>query len=86
MADRSKYQQRVIKNYYKNREAIALQRLQEQVTELYLAEGKKRARIWKNIAGHLQALGVPDTQIDHLVGKDNPSLVAQMVEKLMAKE
>ena len=86
MAKQSKYQQRIIKDYYKNRGAIALQKLQEQVTELYLAEGKKRQRVWKTIVGHLQALEVPQKQIDHLVSKDNPSLVAQLLEKLMAKD
>ena len=85
MAERSKYQQRVIKDYYKNREAIALQRLQEQVTELYLAEGKKRERVWKNIAGHLEALDIPQARIDHFRKQDNPALVAQLIEKLIAK-
>ena len=42
VAERSKYQQKIIKNYYDNREAISLQRLSELVTELYLAEGKAR--------------------------------------------
>ena len=36
MAEHSRYQQNVIKNYYENRENIALQRAQELVTELYL--------------------------------------------------
>ncbi len=85
MAERSKYQQRVIKDYYKNREAIALQRLQEQVTELYLAEGKKREKVWKGVTKHLEALGIPQAQIDHLQGQDNPALVAQLIEKLIAK-
>ena len=85
MAKHSKFQQRVIKDYYKNRGAIALQRLQEQVTELYLAEGKKRERVWKTITGHLEALEVPQPQIDHFVAQDNPSLVAQLIEKLIAK-
>lgn len=49
MAEHSKYQQKIIKNYYENREAISLQRLSELVTELYLAEGKARQRQWKNI-------------------------------------
>ena len=40
MAERSKHQQKIIKNYYQNREAISLQRLSELVSELYLAEGK----------------------------------------------
>jgi len=42
VAERSKYQQKIIKNYYNNVEAISLQRLSELVTELYLAEGKAR--------------------------------------------
>ena len=36
MADFTKYQQKVVKNYYDNRESIALQRVQELVTDLYL--------------------------------------------------
>ena len=36
----SKYQQKIIKNFYDNREAISLQRLSELVTELYLARAR----------------------------------------------
>lgn len=85
MADYSKYQQKVIKNYYDNREAISLQRLSELVTELYLAEGKARAKQWKNIVGALEKLKVPKSRIDHLVKQDNPALVAKLVEELLAK-
>ena len=49
MTNYSKYQQNIIKNYYENRDAIALQRVQELVTELYLSEGKKRQRHWEQI-------------------------------------
>ncbi len=86
MAKFSKHQQSIIKNYYENREAISLQRLQELVTELYLAEGKKRQKQWKMIVGHLEKLEIPKPQIDHLVAQDDPTLVAQLVEKLMAKQ
>lgn len=81
----SPHQQKVIRNYYQNREAISFQKVQEQITELYLAEGKKRQRYWKNIAGHLGKLGVPKAQIEHLVSQDNPELVARAVERLMKK-
>jgi hypothetical protein len=54
VAERSKHQQKIIKNYYENREAISLQRLSELVTELYLAEGKGRQKQWKNIASALE--------------------------------
>ena len=58
MAERSNYQNKVIKNYYDNRENIALQRCQEIVTELYLATGKKRQRQWDLLATHLEKLEV----------------------------
>ncbi|HAY82716.1 MAG TPA: hypothetical protein DCY79_23145 [Planctomycetaceae bacterium] len=85
MPERSKYQQNVIKNYYDNRESIALQRLQELVTELYLSEGKKREKHWKSIGNHLEKLGVKQPQIDHLVAQDKPELVANLVGDLMEK-
>ena len=74
------HQQKIVRNYYQNREAISLQKVQEQVTELYLAEGKKRQRYWKTISGHLENLGVPPTQIEHLVTQDDPALVAHLVQ------
>ena len=86
MAKHSRYQQKAIQNYYKNREDISLQRLQETVTELYLSAGKKRAQIWNRIAGHLATLGLKPARIRHLVEKDDPVLIAKVVEELMAKK
>lgn len=82
----TKHQQRIIRNYYENREAISLQRLGELVTELYLAEGKARERQWKYVVGTLQKLGVPEARIEHLRKQDNPALLAKLVEELMAKQ
>ena len=47
MAEYSKYQQKIIKNYYEHQDTILLQRLGEQITELYLAEGKSRVSAGK---------------------------------------
>lgn len=86
MAERSRHQQKIIKNYYDNRETIALQRLQELVTELYLAEGaKKRERYWKSVETHLEKLGVKQNQIDHIVSSDNAELLAKHLTRLMDK-
>ncbi|MEX0643635.1 MAG: hypothetical protein WD468_13105 [Pirellulales bacterium] len=82
----TKHQQKLIKNYYDNREAISLQRLSELVTELYLAEGKGREKQWKYIIGALQKLGLPEARIEHLRKKDDPRLLAELVEELMAKQ
>lgn len=79
--NRSKYQERVIKNYYRNRDQIALQRSQELVTELYLTTGKKREQVWKNLVGHLEKLGLPASQITHLQEKDDPALIAEVIQK-----
>jgi len=85
MAQRTKYQEKIIKNYYQNQDAILLQRLSEQVTELYLAEGKARAKQWQKIQGVLEKMKVPASRIEQLVKSDNPSLLAKLVEELLAK-
>ena len=82
MAERSKYQQNIIKNYYENRENIALQRVQELVTELFLSEGKKRNTQWDRLEKHLLKLDVKQKTIDHLREKDDPQLVAKLAERL----
>jgi hypothetical protein len=85
MAKRSNYQDRVIRNYYQNRDDIMLQRLGELVTDLFLAEGKTKTRIWKRVAEILEKLKVPKSQIEHLVRSDNPTLVANVLKKLLEK-
>jgi hypothetical protein len=84
MGNYSRYQQNIIKKYYENRDAIALQRAQELVTELYLATGKQREKHWQNLANHLLKLGVRQATIDHLRQQDNPELVANLVQSLMS--
>ncbi|NLS95165.1 MAG: hypothetical protein GXX96_23665 [Planctomycetaceae bacterium] len=86
MAKHSAYQQRAIKNYYDNKDAIMLQRLGELVTDLYLAEGKKRETTWKRVESALQNLGVKQERIDHIHAADNPTLLANLLKELMAKE
>jgi len=83
MAEHSKYQQKVIKRYYENRDAIALQRAGELVTELYLTTGKKREKHWDSLALHLAKLGVKPDTIAHLRSEDKPELVATLIKKLM---
>lgn len=79
----SKYQQKAIKNFYDNREAVGLQRLSELVTELYLAEGKKREKQWEYIVKALEKVGMKPERIKHIREQDDPQLVAKVVEELM---
>ena len=85
MAKRGSRQEKIVRNYYKNQDALALQKLSEHVTELYLAEGKARQQRWKYIMAALQKLGLPGSRIDHLRNQDNPSLLAKLVEELMSR-
>lgn len=85
MTERTSFQEKIIKRYYRNRDDIAGQRVQELVTDLYLSEGKKRQQHWKNIRKHLEALGAKPAQIDHLEKQDKPELVVEFY-KTLAKE
>ncbi len=80
---RSRYQEKIIKDYYRNRDAIGLQKAQEAVTELYLSEGKKRAGVWKRLESHLKKIGLPEDQIEHLREQDDPELVAELLKKFV---
>jgi len=61
--DYSRYQKKVIGDFYRNRDAIETQRLQEIVTEIYLATtAKKQDQLWERAAGLLER--VPDLEAE----------------------
>ncbi|MDX2037782.1 MAG: hypothetical protein SFX72_14115 [Isosphaeraceae bacterium] len=85
MADYSPYQQKIIKRYYDNHGAIKSQRLAELATEIYLSEGKKRDRLWTQVAETLAALEFPQTRIDHLLAKRDPALLPAILQEIDKK-
>lgn len=85
MAKQSSHQDRIIRNYYKNRDEIMLQRLGELVTDLYLAEGKARVKLWSRVGEALGKLGIPKEKVQRIVQSDNPALVANELKKLLEK-
>jgi len=80
--ERTPYQDKIIKRYYDNRDDLMRQKLSEMVTDLYLAEGKKRTQLWKRITTALENLKVPVTQIEALVANDNPAQLAKFLETI----
>ena len=86
MAELTKYQRTIVKNYYENLDTALLQRLGEQVTDLYLAEGKKREKLWTSVATALEKLGVPASRIDHVRKSDDARKLAQLLQELLAKD
>jgi hypothetical protein len=82
MADYSPYQQKIIKRYYNNFDGIQYQRLAELATDLFLAEGKKRDRLWKQVAESLTKLKFPESRIAHLLEKKDPALLPGILKEL----
>ena len=78
MGDFTPHQKKIINRYYDNRDQIMLTRLQEIVTELYLADTEqKQNRLWKRAETAMKALKVPGSQIDHLLAQKKPEVLAQ---------
>lgn len=86
MADRdyTRYQQKAIQRYYDNRDQLDEQRLSELVANLYLAEGKKRAKLWETAKELMGRLNVPPTRIEHVLQSADPTVLAEVVKDLAA--
>lgn len=84
MKDYSDYQKKVIARYYDHREQIDTSRLEELVAGLFLAEGKKRAGLWKTAEKLMLRLGVPRGRVEHILKTDDPAILAEVVKDLQA--
>ena len=86
MDNYTKHQQGIIKRYYENIDQITWQKLSDLVGDLYLAEGKKRDKLWASAAKHMEKLEVPKDRIANILEKKDPALLANLVKELMGKE
>lgn len=80
--DFSPHQQKVIKRYYENRDAIDDQRLAELVTNLYLSTGKKQEKMWVTAEDIMTRMELPATRIAHVIESKDPAVLARVVEEL----
>ena len=78
----SKYQQQVIRDYYKNKDTIALTRLQELVTELYLADtAAKKKRLWEQVEKNLTKLKIKQEVKSRILETQNLKILAQNLQE-----
>lgn len=78
MGDFTPHQKKIINRYYDHRDEIMLTRLQELVTDLYLAESDaKRKQLWTRVASAMKALKVLPVLADHILAQGKPELLAQ---------
>lgn len=79
--DRSNYQKKVISNYYDNLDNIMLTKLQEMVTELYLAESKAKAdKLWDRVEKAMIKLKIKPAIIKHIMSKRSAAILAKNIE------
>lgn len=80
----SNHQLGIISNYYDNLDTIMLTKLQELVSELYLADTpKKRDRLWQRVGQAMEKLKVPPAVAGHIMaGKDVTILAANLQDWL----
>jgi len=82
----SKYQKDVISGYYRNLDAIMLNKLGELVTELYLADTPARQdRLWKRAQKAMTNLKIPPAIIKHIMGKRNVQILAKNLNDWLKK-
>ncbi|MEM9347137.1 MAG: hypothetical protein AAGB26_11030 [Planctomycetota bacterium] len=83
--DLSRHQSSIVKRYYKNLDTIVANRLQEAVTELYLAEtDKKRAGLWKKVKTQLDKTPADKEVVQQIVEGGDVERLAKLVNDLIA--
>ena len=79
----SRYQKKIIADYYRTAETRSVANLQEIVTELYLARTeKKRQQLWERARRSLETLGMKQTMIEHILSTKKPEVLASHVKDL----
>jgi hypothetical protein len=74
----SSYQKKVIQNYYQHKDTIVLTRLQELVTELYLAETEaKTKRFWQQVEKALDKMKLKPAVKSRILERQNVEILAK---------
>ena len=76
----SSYQQDVISGYYDNLDLIMLTKLQEMVTELYLADSEaKQNRLWDKVHKAMVRLKISPAIVEHIMKTRSVTVLAKNV-------
>lgn len=76
------YQQGIISNYYNQLDTIMLTKLQELVSELYLADTQaKKKRLWDRVRKAMTRLKIPSPLLEHIMAKEDVQTLAKNVQE-----
>lgn len=80
----SSFQKKVIKNYYDNLDTIALQKLQELISDMYLCESdKKWDSMWKKADSMLEKLPGDAKEKRRILADKDLGALAKLVSSLI---
>jgi len=84
--DYTPHQQAIISQYYNQLDTIMLTKLQELVTELYLADtDAKKKKLWERVEKAMMKLVVPATILEHILAKRDVQILAKNVQEWFVK-
>ena len=81
--DYTRHQQGIIKRFYEHRDTLALQKLGELVSDLYVATSEAKIdRAWKSVHKQLLAAGVHAHQVKSIVDDRDLGALAKLLATL----
>ncbi len=78
------HQRGIVRRYYNSLDAVTLQKLQELVSDLYLATDAKAARLWEQAERHLARAGADAVRTARILGARDVKALAELVGELAA--
>ena len=82
MKRRSTYRDKIIRNYYENRDDLMIQSLSEVVSELYLASNDRaRAELWRRAETAMRNLKVAEPEIARILQNHDLAALAKLVSR-----
>jgi hypothetical protein len=82
MKRRSTYRDKIIRNYYENRDDLMIQSLSEVVSELYLTSNDRaRTQLWRRAETAMRNLKVAEPEIARIVQNHDLGALAKLVSR-----
>jgi murein endopeptidase len=79
----SRYQQKIVHRYYEHLDTIAITKVAEATSELYLCTDPKKAeKIWQSVAKALDKTAASDAQVRRILEARDVKGLAELVGKL----
>ncbi|MBX3356868.1 MAG: hypothetical protein KF745_00420 [Phycisphaeraceae bacterium] len=79
----SRYQQGIVKRYYEHLDTLTVQKLQETLSDLYLAKpGKAADKLWQRSHELLVKAGADPAKVEHAVASGSVEKLAAIVNEV----